>query len=140
MPMSPTLQHPAAPPAHPALHAEAREALPPSPTPAALAIDAIPFGADATVAGELDIAFSTHKSVVVRAQVDFAGDTLPMEVSLVIPRAHCRDGQPLLSALKDAALAAIDRNTHAWENAGTTPRRLSIQVSQRWYALYGFAG
>ena len=46
----------------------------------------------------------------------------------------------MLSALKDAALAAIDRNTHAWESAGATPRRLSIQVNQRWYALYGFAG
>jgi hypothetical protein len=91
------------------------------------------------VAGELDIAFSTHKSVIVRAQVDFAGDTPPMEVALVIPRAHCRDGQPLVSALQDAALAAIDRNTHGWAAAGVTPRRLSIQVNQRWYALYGFA-
>ncbi|MCO5978141.1 hypothetical protein [Ideonella oryzae] len=135
--MSPTLQHP---PAHEPHHAEAWNAPPPLPAPAALAIDAIPFGPDATVAGELDIAFSTHKSIVLRAQVDFAGDTPPMEVSLVIPRVHCRDDQPLLSALKDAALAAIDRNTHSWESTGATPRRLSIQVNQRWYALYGFAG
>lgn len=135
--MSPTLQHP---PEHEHDHAEVRDAPSPLPPPAALAIDAIPFASDATVAGELDIAFSTHKSVVVRAQVDFAGDTPPMEVALVIPRAHCRDGQPLVSALQDAALAAIDRNTHGWEAAGITPRRLSIQVNQRWYALYGFAG
>lgn len=135
--MCPTLQHPTA---HEPDHAEIRDASPSPAAPAALAIDAIPFGPDATVAGELDIAFSTHKSVVLRAQVVFAGDTPAMEVSLVVPRAHCRDGQPLLSALKDAALAAIDRNTHAWESAGVTPRRLSIQVNQRWYALYGFAG
>lgn len=135
--MSPSLQHP---PEHESDHAEVRDAPSPPSLPAALAIDAIPFGPDATVAGELDIAFSTHKSMIVRAQVDFAGDTPAMEVSLVVPRTHCRDGQPLLSALKDAALAAIDRNTHAWESAGVTPRRLSIQVNQRWYALYGFAG
>lgn len=110
------------------------------PSSAALAFDAIPFTADATVAGDLDVAFSTHLSVVVLAQIEFSGDlSPPMEVSLVIPRAQCRAGRPLLIALKAAALVAIDRNAHSWEIAGLCPRQLSIRVNQRRYALYAFA-
>ncbi len=112
----------------------ARDAAP----PVVLALDAIPTAPDATIAGELDMAFSTHLSVVVNAQLEFAGGQPPMEVALVVPRTHCPHGQPLLSALMDAARIAIDRNTHAWQADGRRPSRLTLLVNQRRYALYAF--
>lgn len=92
---------------------------------------------DGTLAADLDIAFSTHLTVVVPARIDFDAGTPPQHIHLVIPRARCRNSRPLMQALLDAAQSALGRCALAG-TALRRPRALSARVAGQWHALWAW--
>lgn len=128
--------------AHPAAHPADRQAvhhatstLPPVPQ--------LPVDGDQRVGARLDLALATPAALVVRARLEplpGAADPAPDELSLVVPRAACAGGRPLLSALLDAARAAIARATRGGSRAAARlPARLIAWVGGRPHLL-GWVG
>ena len=76
----------------------------------------LPTSDDQHVAADLDVRLRTPTTLVVNAQLEFthapaAPAAHPVELALVIPRAHCRGERPHLIALQHAAQAAVARAT-----------------------------
>lgn len=89
---------------------------------------------DGTLSDDIDIAFSTHLTVVVPVRVEFACGRAPREVDLVIARTQCRDRRPRLQALLDAMPSALCRGA-ARRVAGSQPRALWARIAGHWQAL-----
>lgn len=88
-----------------------------------LPLQPLPVAPDGdVVAADLDVSLSTPITLVVQARLEAAGDAGPQSVDLplLIPRSKCEGERPRLSALVDAARAAVARATRA----GTTPLSL----------------
>lgn len=90
---------------------------------------------DGTLAADLDIAFSTHLTLVVPARIEFVCGTLPQDLNLVISRAQCRNSRPRLQALLDAAQLALARNVVVG-GALRSPLALLARVAGQWHALW----
>ncbi|NCT82027.1 MAG: hypothetical protein GXC94_02700 [Comamonadaceae bacterium] len=102
----------------------------PAPPAAASCAPLLPVTDDQHVAADLDVALSTPLTLVVHAQLEVAGaEPRSLDLALVIPRSQCRGERPLLSALLDAARAAIARAT--WGGTRHQPRRLLTRVAGR---------
>lgn len=73
------------------------------------------------VDADLELSLSTPSTVVVNARLEVeaadASGPSSIELALVIPRSRCEGERPRLTALLDAARAAVARATRA----GTTP-------------------
>ena len=84
-------------------------------------LQALPVAPDDTVDAELDVRLSTPSTLVVSAKLEVeapdASGPRSLDLALVIPRSKCRGERPRLSALIEAARAAVARATRA----GTTP-------------------
>lgn len=89
---------------------------------------------DGTLSDDIDIAFSTHLTLVVPVRVDFACGRAPREVDLVIARKQCRDRRPRLQALLDAVPSALCRGA-AERAANSRPSALSARMAGHWQAL-----
>lgn len=93
---------------------------------------------DAVLAPTLDLAFSTHLTLVVPARIEFiAGD--PHALDLVIARTHCRGLRPRVQAVLEAAQAAWTRTCLAAHQA-RQPMLLSARVNGQWRALCAWPG
>ena len=108
-------------------------------------IPLMPVSADDTVDAELDVRLSTPSTLVVGASLEVeaadASGPRSLELALVIPRSQCQGERPRLTALLDAARAAVARATRA----GTTPlaflpRRVVTLVAGRPYLIPVFDG
>lgn len=89
---------------------------------------------DQHIAADLDVALSTPLTLVVNAQLEVAdSEQSNVDLALVIPRSQCRGERPLLTALLNAAQAAVARATRG----GTRhqPRRVLTQVAGRPYLI-----
>lgn len=90
--------------------------------------------ADGILSDDIDIAFSTHLTLVVPVRVDFACGRAPRVVDLVIARKQCRDSRPRLQALLDAVPSALCRG--ATDRAAISrPSALSARIAGHWQAL-----
>jgi hypothetical protein len=88
----------------------------------------LPVAPDQCVDAELDVSLSTPSTLVVNASLEIDNvDAGELDLALVIPRSRCRGERPLLTALLDAAQAAVARATRG----GTLhrPRRVLTRVA-----------
>jgi hypothetical protein len=94
---------------------------------------------DDVVAADLDVSLSTPTSLVVQARLEAADASGPrsLDLALVIPRSKCEGERPRLSALIDAARAAVARATRAGTTplAAFLPRRVVAFVAGRPYVV-----
>lgn len=93
---------------------------------------------DDVVAADLDVSLSTPMTLVVQARLEAADATGPQSVdlALVIPRSKCCGERPRLSALVDAARAAVARATRAGTKPlSLLPRRVVAFVAGRPHLL-----
>ncbi len=95
----------------------------------------LPVADDGTVGDDLEIAFSTHLTLVVQARLEFACGSAPQRIDLVVARAHCRKNRPRLQALRDAAQAALSRVVGSC-GLRRQPLALSTRVGGQWHALW----
>ncbi|MFT7774770.1 hypothetical protein [Roseateles sp.] len=98
------------------------------PSPPASSAPLLPVADDQHIAAELDVALSTPLTLVVNAQLEVAGaEQSSVDLALVIPRSQCRGERPHLTALLEAAQAAVARATRG----GTRhqPRRVLTRVA-----------
>lgn len=102
-------------------------------------LDPHPLNDDGTLAADLDIAFSTHLTLVVPARLEFVGSAVPQDINLVIARTQCRNSRPLLRALLDAAQSALGRSPMAG-GVLRRPRALLARVAGQWHALWVWPG
>lgn len=89
---------------------------------------------DDIVAADLDVSLSTPNTLVVQARLEAADAAGPQSVdlALVIPRSKCQGERPRLSALIEAARAAVARATRAGTKPlGLLPRRVVAFVAGR---------
>jgi hypothetical protein len=105
----------------------------------------LPVAPDDTVDAELDVRLSTPSTLVVNACLEVAAADASgprsLDLALVIPRSKCRGERPRLTALLEAAAAAVARATRA----GTTPlaclpRRVVTLVAGRPHLIPVFEG
>ncbi|HEV6965783.1 hypothetical protein [Roseateles sp.] len=95
---------------------------------------------DDVVDADLDVALSTPMTLVVNARLEVAAPDASgpgsLDLALVIPRSKCRGERPRLSALLDAARAAVARVTRAGtQPLGWLPRRVVTLVAGRPYLI-----
>jgi hypothetical protein len=103
----------------------------------------LPVAADDVVDADLDVSLSTPLTLVVNARLEIEGDAdrRSLDLSLVIPRSKCQGERPRLTALLDAARAAVARAMRS----GTTPltclpRRVVTLIAGRPHLIPVFDG
>jgi len=112
-----------------------------NPPPFMLPLQTLPVVPDDDVVdADLDVSLSTPMTLVVNAQLEVAAADASgpssLDLALVIPRSKCRGERPRLSALLDAARAAVARVTRAGTRPLTClPRRVVTTVAGRPYVI-----
>lgn len=119
--------------------------VPASAVPARQTLQPLPMAPDDIVDVDLDVGLSTPLTLVVNAQLEVeapdASGPRSLDLALVIPRSKCRGERPRLTALLDAARAAVARTLRS----GTTPlaalpRRVVTWVGGRPHLIPLFDG
>lgn len=103
----------------------------------------LPVAEDDHVDADLDVTLSTPSTLVVNASLELeAGEAgrRSVDLALVIPRSQCRGERPLLTALLNAAQAAVARATRGGSMHAITglPRRVLTQIAGRPYLVTQF--
>ena len=112
-------------------------------TPSSLTLPPLPVADDQHVDADLDVSLSTPSTLVVNASLELEdGQTgrRSMDLALVIARSQCRGERPRVTAILNAAQAAVARATRggSLHNALGLPRRVLTQIAGRPYLVTQF--
>ncbi len=111
-----------------------------NPFPRMSPLQPLPVAPDDVVEADLDVSLSTPLTLVVNARLEVAAADASgsgsLDLALVIPRSKCQGERPRLTALLDAARAAVARVTRAGTRPlACLPRRVVTLVAGQPYLI-----